>query len=449
MKTKFLAAIVATCFAAPVMAQSNVSIYGVADAGLMKQSGQTLRVVSGIADGSRLGFKGSEDLGGGMRAIFNLEARVELDTGSQKPTLLSDEQGLYLTRGMGPGFTSVLAPLGAANAGALSAGLLQSIRGGLQVKNAPAVNPEGALFDRTSYVGLVTPGGAIMLGRMYTPGYEVFAAADVFESGTAGTWGGITGGTAGFTNLGADIRSSKSIQYRVATPAGFGGSLMYGVKGSGYLNRYNKFMGIAATYKANGWDVGVAHNRSYDQSDKVSLITSTIGGSYTMGDFKFFAGYHDQRNRNSVLLADYTAAYTTSIAPAVTAQLTAAGLPAANVTALSAGLRTVFLNNIAVNSQVDAASYQVGLHYRVGAGRIMASVAHQNDRTASDSDATLAALGYDYNLSKRTDVYAVYAHIKNKNDGQYIPGAAGSPGGFTKTPGESTQAFQIGVRHRF
>jgi predicted porin len=446
MKTKFLAVLLASCFAAPVFAQSNVTIYGVADAGLMKQSGQTLRVVSGIADGSRLGFKGSEDLGGGMKAIFNLESRVELDTGSQKPTLLSDEQGLYLTKGMGPGFSSVLTPLGPTGA-ALSAGLLQNIRSGLQVKGAPAVNPEGALFDRTSYVGLVTPGGAIMMGRMYTPGYEVFAAADAFETGTAGTWGGITGGTAGFTNLGADIRSSKSIQYRIATPQGFGGSLMYGAKGSGYLNRYNKFMGIAATYKANGFDVGIGHNRGYDQNDNVSLITSTIGGSYTMGDWKFFAGYHDQRNRNSVLLADYTAAYNGSIAPSVAAQL--APLGAATATALGNGLRSVFLTNIAANSQVDAASYQLGLHYRMGAGRIMASVAHQNDRTASDSDATLAAIGYDYNLSKRTDIYAVYAHIKNRNDGQYIPGAAGSPGGFTKNPGESTQAYQIGMRHRF
>ena len=446
MKTKFLAVLVASCFAAPVMAQSSVTIYGIADAGLMKQSGQTLRVVSGIADGSRLGFKGSEDIGGGYKAIFNLESRVELDTGSQKPTLLSDEQGLYLTKGMGAGFSTVLTPLGPTG-GVLSAGLLQSIRGGLQVKGSPAVNPEGALFDRTSYVGLVTPGGAIMMGRMYTPGYEVFAAADAFETGTAGTWGGITGGTAGFTNLGADIRSSKSIQYRIATPQGFGGSLMYGAKGSGYLNRYNKFYGIAATYKANGFDVGIGHNRGYDQSDNVSLVTSTIGGSYAFGDFKVFAGYHDQRNRHSVLLADYTAAYTGTIAPSVAAQLAPLGAPTA--AALGAGLRNVFLTNIAANSQVDAASYQLGAHYRIGAGRIMASVAHQNDRTASDSDATLAALGYDYNLSKRTDIYAVYAHIKNRNDGQYIPGAAGSPGGFAKTPGESTHAYQVGVRHRF
>ncbi|MDB5915953.1 MAG: porin [Massilia sp.] len=446
MKTKFLAAVIATCFAAPVMAQSSVTIYGIADAGLMKQSGQTLRVVSGIADGSRIGFKGTEDIGGGFKAIFNLEARVELDTGSQKPTLLSDEQGLYLTRGMGAGFNSVLAPLGATGA-ALSAGVLQNIRSGFQVKGSAAVNPEGALFDRTSMVGLITPGGAILLGRMYTPGYEVFAAADAFESGTAGTWGGITGGTAGFTVLGADIRSSKSIQYRIATPAGFGGSLMYGAKGSGYLNRYNKFYGAAATYKANGFDVGIAHNRGYDQSDNVSLVTSTIGGSYAMGDFKFFAGYHDQRNRHSVLLADYVAGYNGQIAPAIAAQL--APLGAATAAALGNGMRTVFLNNVAANTQVDAASYQIGLHYRVGAGRVMASVAHQNDRALSDSDANLFALGYDYNLSKRTDIYTVVAQINNKNEGQYIPGSAGSPGGFAKVPGEHTRAVQVGIRHRF
>jgi predicted porin len=448
MKTKFLAAVIATCFAVPAMAQSNVTIYGIADAGLMKQSGQTLRVVSGMADGSRIGFRGTEDMGGGWKGIFNLEARVELDTGTQQPRLLSDEQGLYLTKGMGPGFNAVLAPLGAAGA-TVSAGLLQTIRSGTQVKGSPAVNPENALFDRTSMVGLITPVGAIMLGRMYTPGYEVFAAADAFETGTAGTWGGVTGGTAGFTALGADIRSQKSIQYRIATPAGFGGSLMYGFKNSGYLGRYNKFLGAAATYKANGWDVGLGYNRGYNQGDKVSLVTTTVGGSYTTGEFKFFAGYHDQRNRNSVLMADYTLAYDAQIGPGIVAALTpAVGAPTA--AALGAGLRNVFLTNIGLNSQVDAASFQVGMHYKVGAGRIIASVAHHNDRVAtSDSDANQFALGYDYNLSKRTDIYTVVAQINNNNDGQYIPGAAGSPGGFTKVPGENTRAYQVGIRHRF
>ena len=427
MKTKFIAAVVATCFAAPALAQSSVTIYGLVDAGFMKTKGESTKLVSGIADGSRIGFKGTEDIGNGYKAIFNLEARVELDTGGQSPGLVTANQGLYLTKGMTAFQTPALAST------------LATIRAGLQP--AVAVNAEKALFDRTAMVGLVTPVGAILMGRMYTPGYEVFAAADAFETGTAGTWGGITGGTAGFTALGADIRSQKSVQYRIATPSGLGGSVMYGMKNSGYLGRYNKFRGIAVTYKANGFDIGAGHNQGEDQAGRKSLTTNTVGGSYTMGAFKFFAGYHDQVNRNSALLADYLAVFNGQIAPG----LRAAGLPAASVTALT----SVFTTNITRNSQVDATSYQIGMHYNLGAGRVMASAARQNDKTASNSDATLFALGYDYNLSKRTDVYTVLANIKNQNDGQYTPGAAGSPGGFTRTIGEDSRAIQVGIRHRF
>ncbi len=423
MKTKLLAGVIATCFAAPVLAQSSVQIYGIADAGIMKTQGESTKIVSGIADGSRLGFKGTEDIGGGYKAIFNLEARIELDTGTQTPSLINNNDGLYLLKGM--------------------QSLPASIRAGLaaQLKGfgVAAVNPEKALFDRTAMVGLITPVGAVLLGRMYTPGYEVFAAADTFENGTAGAWGGITGGSAGFTALGADIRSQKSIQYRIATPSGFGASLMYGAKNSGYLGRYNKFMGSAVTYKANGFDIGLGHNRGYDQDDNKSLTTTTIGGSYTMGDFKFFAGYHDQKNLHSVLRKEYIAAWDSTVAPS----LAPLGVPTATA------LRNVFVTNITNNTQIDANSVQIGMHYKIGAGRIMASVARQNDRTASNSDATLVAVGYDYNLSKRTDVYTVLANIRNNNDGQYTPGAAGAPGGFGKVPGEDTRAVQVGIRHRF
>ncbi len=423
MKTKFLAGVIAACFAMPAMAQSSVTIYGIADAGIMKVKNENLKVVSGIADGSRLGFRGTEDLGGGYRAIFNLEARIELDTGTQSPGLVTDNQGLYLTRGMG----------------ALPAPVLAGLRSAFQPKGGAAVNQEKALFDRTAYVGLVTPGGAIMIGRMYTPGYEVFAASDVFESGTAGTWGGITGGTAGFTALGADIRSQKAVQYRVATPAGVGGSIMYGTRNSGYLGRYNKFYGAAVTYKANGVDAGLAHNRGYDLSNKESLVTTTLGGSYTTGPFKLFAGYHRQKNLNSALLRDYLAGWDSAIAPGL------APLGAATAGAL----RAIFVSNITINSQVNASSLQFGGHYKVGSGRIMASIAHQNDRMASNSDALQYAIGYDHFLSKRTDVYAVAAAIKNRNDGQYVPGTAGAPGGFGKVPGANTSAVQLGIRHRF
>ena len=426
MKTKLLAGVVATCFAAPVLAQSSVQIYGIADAGIMKTQGEKTKIVSGIADGSRLGFKGTEDIGGGFKAIFNLEARIELDTGTQTPSLVNNNDGLYLLRGMG----TLQATIPTAMAG---------LRAQLRQFGVAAVNSEKALFDRTAMVGLITPVGAILIGRMYTPGYEVFAAADTFENGTGGAWGGITGGTAGFTALGADIRSQKSIQYRIATPKGIGASVMYGAKGSGYVGRYNKFYGAAVTYKANGFDIGVAHNRGYDQADAKSLTTSTIGGSYTMGDFKFFAGYHDQKNLNSALLRDYIGAWDASIAPS----LAPLGAPTAGA------LRNIFVTNITRNTQIDAASAQVGMHYKIGAGRIMASIARQDDRSFSDSDATLIAIGYDHNLSKRTDVYTVLAQIDNENEGQYTPGIAGAPGGFAKTPGQTSRALQVGIRHRF
>ena len=423
MKTKLIAGVIATCFAAPVLAQSSVQIYGIADAGIIKTSGEKAKIVSGGADGSRLGFKGTEDIGGGFKAIFQLEARVELDTGTQTPALVTNNDGFYLLNGMG--------------------GLPAAARAGLaaafKATGEAAVNSNKALFDRTAMVGLVTPVGAILLGRMYTPGYEVFAASDTFENGTGGAWGGITGGTAGFSALGADIRSQKSIQYRIATPAGIGGSLMYGFKNSGYLGRYNKFYGAAVTYKANGLDVGIAHNQGYDLADRKSLTTSTVGGSYTMGDFKFFAGYHAQKNLNSALLPDYIASYDTGVAPAF-------ALLDVNT---RAALRNIYVTNITRNTQIDARSAQIGLHYKIGAGRIMASVARQDDKTASNSDATLAAIGYDYNLSKRTDVYATFAHISNQNQGQYTPGIAGAPGGFTKVAGEDSRSVLVGIRHRF
>jgi len=109
----------------------------------------------------------------------------------------------------------------------------------------------------------------------------------------------------------------------------------------------------------------------------------------------------------------------------------------------------VFTTAMTQNTQIDAKSVQVGAHYRMGAGRIMASVAKLDDRRPSNSDATQMAVGYDYNLSKRTDVYGVFAHISNQNDGQFTPGTAGSPGGFTRVPGENSHAIQLGIRHRF
>lgn len=426
MNNRLIVALLGATFASTALAQTSVQIYGIADAGVMWQKGGPTKIYSGGADGSRLGLRGSEDLGNGYKAIFNLEARVELDTGSQQPTLMNDNPGRYLLRGMER----------------IPVVIRDRLQAAIQTPGAPAVNQEKALFDRTSMVGLITPIGAVLLGRMYTPGYEVFNMADAFESGTAGTWGHVTGGTAGFTALGADIRSQEAIQYRIALPNGLGGSVMYGARNSGYLGRYNKFRAGALTYKANGFDVGVGYNHGYDQENRPSLRTLTVGGSYSLGEsWKFFAGFHSQRNENSALIPDYLKGWDTAVGPALTAQ----GIPAG----AQQQLRGIFASAISANTKQDANSYQVGVHYKLGNGRVVASYAHQNDRTASNSDANLYALGYNYYLSKRTDLYTALAFIKNDNEAQYSPGTSGNPGGFTEAPGADGRALQLGVRHRF
>lgn len=423
MNKTLLAVPLAACCCGPALAQDNIQIYGIADAGIMWQRGGPTKVISGGEDGSRLGFKGSEELGRGYKAVFNLEARVELDTGNQWPTLTNENQGLFLTRGME----------------AFPPAVLQAVRTATQPPGGPAVNFQKALFDRTSMIGMITPFGAILGGRLYTPGYEVFAITDAFETGTAGTWGHILYGTAGYTAIPSDIRSSRSVEYRIVHPSGFGGVLMVGSKGSGYLERYNKFFGVNITYKNHGWDLGLGHNHGYDQQDAPSLRTTTFGGSYTWGDYKFFAGVHYERNTNTPLMRDYITGWDAQIAPL----LAPLGAPTAGA------LRNAFITNIFRNTEQNALGFQVGMQYRYGPGRITASVAHQNDRTPADSDVTQFALGYTYFVSKRTDFYVVGAFIRNSNFGQFSPGTAGAPGGFTPSPGEDGAALQVGVRHRF
>ena len=70
-------------------AQSSVTVYGKVDLGLVLDSGNTagksVRISSGVTGGSRLGFKGVEDLGGGMKAAFQLETGVCVDSAAGAP----------------------------------------------------------------------------------------------------------------------------------------------------------------------------------------------------------------------------------------------------------------------------------------------------------------------------------------------------------------------------
>ena len=142
-------------------AQSKVELYGVVDAGVTRvsgiQGGSVTLLSSGIMEGSRIGLRGNEDLGGGYRAIFTLENRLEADTGdiSNRPP----------SRGQLPDratFARYLLPsLPAVQQTALQP-LLNQVSAGIGTRIGINVHTAGPnFFDRQIYVGLVTPVGAV------------------------------------------------------------------------------------------------------------------------------------------------------------------------------------------------------------------------------------------------------------------------------------------------
>lgn len=79
MKKSLVALALMGAFSA-AYAQSSVTIYGTVDAGVTKKTGTTTAIAK--RDNNKLGFKGVEDLGSGLKALFQLEIRYEPDTGT-------------------------------------------------------------------------------------------------------------------------------------------------------------------------------------------------------------------------------------------------------------------------------------------------------------------------------------------------------------------------------
>lgn len=90
-------------------AQSSVTLYGVADAAIERVKGETskLRMASGQQQGSRWGVRGSEDLGGGLKAVFQFESGLNLTTGALGQGGLGFGRQAYV--GLAGGFGAVRA----------------------------------------------------------------------------------------------------------------------------------------------------------------------------------------------------------------------------------------------------------------------------------------------------------------------------------------------------
>ncbi|MDB5929983.1 MAG: putative transrane outer rane porin signal peptide protein [Polaromonas sp.] len=95
-KVNKLAVAAVLCTGASAMAQTSVTLYGIVDVSVRSQTGltstyarsplNTTTVASGVGPTSRWGLRGSEDLGGGLRAFFNVESGINVDTGASANT---------------------------------------------------------------------------------------------------------------------------------------------------------------------------------------------------------------------------------------------------------------------------------------------------------------------------------------------------------------------------
>lgn len=189
MKTQLFALSVLSAASCAVQAQSSVTVYGVLDSFLELASagnGTVARISSGGAMGSRFGFRGSEDLGGGLKANFVLEAGLLMDTGASTgtatvPTSTVPTGGTYM-------------------------------------------------FQRMAMVGLSGDFGAINIGRQYTPHFGTMAAFDpagFTMSGALNYYAGPGAGINGGSLADATTRRDNSIQYTTPTWGGFKGNVFY------------------------------------------------------------------------------------------------------------------------------------------------------------------------------------------------------------------------------
>ncbi len=253
---KSLIALAVLAASGAAMAQSTVTLYGVADIFLANsKSGvgaasltQTV-LNSGGVSGSRWGLKGSEDLGGGLKANFQLESGFDISTGASQ---------------------------------------------------------QAALFGRQAFVGLSGGFGSVNLGRQYSA-YDSLRGAtnNTYDSAVATTatvWGA---GVADYTN-----RINNAIRFDTADFSGFSAAVMYG------LGEDNATVGSSASantslhlkYAAGPLLVGYAYQdqkaAALAGATAATLTYNMLAGSYDFGMAKVVAGFNKAKNNAAVQTKD-------------------------------------------------------------------------------------------------------------------------------------------------
>ena len=393
---------------------NSVTLYGIVDVGIQRVTGYArgtdTALVSGIMEGSRFGLRGNEDLGGGWRALFTMEHRAEVNSGSISNRPASGAQVPdRLNQAALLGLPAALQPAVAGVAGSIGSTL--------------GVNLAGNFWDRQIYVGLVTPFGAVLAGRQYTPAYLMSATFDIMQ-----TQSSLSAGQAASIPSSIDIRLSNALQYRIVM-GGLTASAMYALGGVSGNSSANRFGGVMASYKMGGLLVGGAYNKRNNDLGLASLESTVLGASYDFGAVGKVSGM-------VVKFQDDNPSGVSAIAAGLTPLVGAAG---------AALVQSAFTNAL----KQDAQFVHLGYKMTTGPNTFYVAFTSVNDKRPANADVASYGVAYTYALSKRTDLNAVATHFNNKNLAQAAPGQAGFLGGVTKSAGTDSNSLAFGIRHRF
>jgi predicted porin len=251
MKKSLLALAVLGAFAGVASAQTNVTVYGLVDAGVTFEgggaAGSVTKLATGVQSGNRLGFKGTEDLGGGLKANFQIESGFDLDTGTGR---------------------------------------------------------QGALFGRQAWVGLSGGFGAVGLGRQYTPLFIALDSIDPFETG-------LTGATTNLMNP-STVRTNNAITYSTPNLSGFSANLLYGLGEVAGDNSAGRSIGLSVGYANGPLNIVLAHDNTNNKPSAIAPVVlpnktklTLLGGTYNFGVVKLHAAYETEKDDAATDFRDF------------------------------------------------------------------------------------------------------------------------------------------------
>lgn len=248
MNMRSIALAVACLGSVPAMAQSNVTVYGIADASLAygKSGDETFTgILGGVISGSRFGFKGSEDLGNGLKAVFALEQGFSLGTGAP----ISTRQ-----------------------------------------------------FHRTSWAGLQGAFGTVSLGRQYAPGYSYSGRLSAGVPGAAfRSQASLVDSLPGASiHNGSDARWDNSVKFTLGKMGGLTGEAIYSFNAaqSGDGRTDDDKFGVGVGYAAGPVEVGAVYHQSKRPTNDLKEVY--FGGIYDFGVIKLYASFQTAKEDDVV-----------------------------------------------------------------------------------------------------------------------------------------------------